>query len=200
MSLPPRADVWALVCEWIQNDGLRKHVLSVEAAVRAYALKYGADEELWGAAALVHDLDYERFPDMDDALDGHPRTALRLFREWGWPEELIHAVAAHADFLGIPATTPLDKTLRACDEITGLIIATTYVRPSRDLGEVTLSSVKKKWKDRRFTAAIDRDEIAHNTAELGEDLDTHIQFVLEAMQGIAAELGLDGSEAPPAAR
>lgn len=199
MSLPPRVAIWALVCDWIQNDGLRKHVLSVEAAVRAYARKYGADQELWGAAALVHDLDYERFPDMNDAVDGHPRTALRLLAEWGWPDEVIHAVAAHADFLGVPAVTPLDKTLRACDEITGLIIATTYVRPSRDLGEVTLSSVKKKWKDRRFTAAIDREEIARNTADLGEDLDAHIQFVLEAMQGIAADLGLDGREAAAAA-
>lgn len=194
MSLPPRADIWALVCEWIQNDGLRKHVLAVEAAVRAYARKYGADVALWGAAALAHDLDYERFPDMDDPSAGHPRTALRLMAEWGWPQEVIHAVAAHADFLGVPALTPLDKTLRACDEITGLIIATAYVRPTRDLREVTLSSVKKKWKDRRFTAAIDRDEIAHNTADLGEDLDAHIQFVLEAMQGIASELGLDGRE------
>ena len=194
MPQPTRAEAWNVVCSWIENDGLRKHVLAVEAAVRAYARKFGADEDLWGVTALVHDLDYERFPDMDDEADGHPRTALRLFAEMGWPDELIHAVAAHADFLGVPAETPLDKTLCACDEITGLIIATAYVRPSRDIRDVSLKSVKKKWKDRRFTAAIDRDEIAHNVAVLGVPLDEHIQFVLAAMQENAAELGLDGDQ------
>ena len=192
MTLPTRDETWNLVCDWIRNDGLRKHVLSVEAALAAYARKYGEDEALWSATGLVHDLDYERYPDMDDPVAGHPRTALRLFREQGWPEELVQAVAAHADFLGVPATSRLDKALRACDEITGLIIATVYVRPSKNIGEVELSSVKKKWKDKRFSAAIDRDEIAHNVADLGEELDNHIQFVLAAMQGIAAELGLDG--------
>ena len=192
---PTREQAWDLVCEWIENEGLRKHVLAVEAAVRAYARKYGEDEELWGVTALVHDLDYERYPDMDDSIDGHPRTALRLFQEWEWPQPLIHAVAAHADFLGVPATTQLDKALRACDEITGLILATTYVRPTQNLGEVTLKSVKKKWKDRRFTAAIDREEIARNVQALGEDLDAHIQLVLAAMQGIAGDLGLDGRTA-----
>jgi putative nucleotidyltransferase with HDIG domain len=195
MSLPTRDEAWNLVCDWIRNDGLRKHVLAVEAALRAYARKYGEDEALWGATGLVHDLDYERYPDMDDPVAGHPRTALKLFREQGWPEELVQAVAAHADFLGVPATSRLDKALRACDEITGLIIATVYVRPSKNIGEVELGSVKKKWKDKRFTAAIDRDEIAHNVSALGEDLDSHIQFVLVAMQGIAADLGLDGRAA-----
>ena len=195
MSLPTRDEAWNLVCDWIRNDGLRKHVLAVEAALHAYARKYGEDEALWGATGLVHDLDYELYPDMDDPVAGHPRTALKLFQEQGWPEELVHAVAAHADFLGVPATSRLDQALRACDEITGLIIATVYVRPSKNIGEVELGSVKKKWKDKRFTAAIDRDEIAHNVAALGEDLDSHIQFVLVAMQGIAADLGLDGRAA-----
>ncbi|NOX63785.1 MAG: HDIG domain-containing protein [Chloroflexi bacterium] len=192
MPIPTREEAWNLVCEWIQNEGLRKHVLAVEAAVRAYARKFGEDEELWGVTALVHDLDYERYPDMTDEVNGHPRTALRLFEELGWPEELIHAVAAHADHLHVPATTLLDKTLRACDEITGLIIATAYVRPSRDIRDVRLKSVKKKWKDKRFTAAIDREEIARNVEALGVDLDEHIQFVLQAMQERASELGLDG--------
>ncbi|RME85250.1 MAG: HDIG domain-containing protein [Caldilineae bacterium] len=194
MTLPTRAEAWQLVSEWIENEGLRKHVLSVEAAMRAYARKYGEDEELWGITGLVHDLDYERYPDMEDEVNGHPRTALRLFESLGWPEPLRHAVAAHADFLGVPPTTLLDKALRACDEITGLIIATAYVRPSRDIRDVKPKSVKKKWKDRRFTAAIDREEIARNVADLGEDLNEHIAFVLEAMQGIAADLGLDGRE------
>ncbi len=192
MPLPTRDEAWDLLCEWIQNEGLRKHCLAVEAAVRAYARKYQQDEALWGITALVHDLDFQRFPDMDDAENGHPRTALRLFESLNWPPELIHAVAAHADHLHVPAETLLDKTLRACDEITGLIIATTYVRPSRDIRDVSLKSVKKKWKDKRFTAAIDRQEIAHNVADLGEDLDAHIQLVLQAMQAAAAELGLDG--------
>jgi len=193
--MPTREQAWNLVCEWIENDGLRKHVLAVEAAVGAYARNYGEDEELWRVAALVHDLDYERFPNMDDAQNGHPRTALRLFESLNWSPQIIQAVAAHADFLGVPPTSLLDKTLRACDEITGLILATAYVRPTRDLREVTLSSVKKKWKDRRFTAAIDREEITHNVADLGEDLDTHIQFVLAAMQEIADELGVGGQQA-----
>jgi len=192
ITQPTRDEAWTLVQEWIQNEGLHKHVLSVEAAVRAYARKYGEDEELWGVTALVHDLDYERFPDMDDEVNGHPRTSLRLFQEWGWPDELLQAVAAHADHLHVVPTSLLDKTLRACDEITGLIIATAYVRPSKDIRDVKLRSVKKKWKDKRFTAAINRQEIADNVADLGEDLDEHIQFVLEAMQGIAPELGLDG--------
>ncbi len=194
MSLPTREQAWELVCEWIENEGLRKHCLAVEAAVRAYARRFGADEELWGITALVHDLDFERFPDMTDEANGHPRTALRMFKEWGWPQELIDAVAAHADYLGVPADSLLAKTLRACDEITGLIIATAYVRPSRDIRDVRLKSVKKKWKDRRFTAAIDREEIAQNVADLGVELDEHIQVVLSAMQEKAHELGLAGAD------
>ncbi len=192
MPLPTRDEAWAIVQEWITNEGLRRHVLSVEAAMRAYARKYGEDEELWGITGLVHDLDYERYPDMTDEVHGHPRTALRLFEEWDWPEELIHAVAAHAEHLGVEPRTRMAKALRACDEITGLIIGTALVRPSKDIRDVRVKSVKKKWKDKSFTAAIDRDEIARNVAELGEDLNEHIALVLEAMKGIAAELGLDG--------
>ena len=192
MPLPTREEAWALVQEWITNEGLRKHVLSVEAAMRAYARKYGEDEELWGITGLVHDMDYERYPDMDDPVHGHPRTELRLFQEWGWPEELIHAVAAHAEHMGVEPQTRMAKALRACDEITGLIIATALVRPSKDIRDVKVKSVKKKWKDKSFTAAIDRNEIARHVEELGEDLNEHIALVLEAMQGIAEELGLDG--------
>ncbi len=191
-SLPSREEVWTMVQEWITNEGLRKHVLSVEAAMRAYARKYGEDEELWGITGLVHDMDYERYPDMADEEHGHPRTELRLFQEWGWPEELIHAVAAHADHLGVEPETLMARALRACDEITGLIIATALVRPSKDIRDVKVRSVKKKWKDKSFTAAIDRDEIARNVEALGEDLTEHISLVLEAMKGIASELGLDG--------
>ncbi len=195
MPLPSRAEAWKLVCEWVSSDSLRKHLLAVEAAMRAYARKYGEDEELWGITGLVHDLDFEKFPDMDDPVNGHPRTAIRLFRELQWPEELIHAVEGHAEYLGVPRETRLDKALMAVDELTGLIMAVGYVRPSRDLRDVTVKSVRKKWKNKGFAAAINRQEIEQFTAELGEDLNDHIALVLEAMQGIASELGLDGQPA-----
>ena len=190
MALPTRAEAWALVCEWVQADSLRKHMLAVEAAMRAYARKYGEDEALWGITGLVHDLDFERFPNMDDQTDGHPRTELRLFRALDWPPELIHAVEGHATYLGVPRLSRLDKTLLAVDELTGLIMAVGYVRPSKSLLDVEVKSVKKKWKDKAFAAAISRPEIEHYTADLGEPLDEHIQTVLSALQGIAADLGL----------
>jgi predicted hydrolase (HD superfamily) len=192
MPLPTREQAWDLLCQWVQSDSLRKHMLAVEAAMRAYAGKYGQDPDLWGITGLVHDLDFERYPDMDDPIHGHPRTALRLFRELDYPDALIHAVEGHAPYLGVPRTTQLDNTLVAVDELTGLIMAVGYVRPSKDLRDVTVRSVRKKWKDKRFAAAIDRQEIETFTAELGEDLTEHIGFVLEAMQGIAGDLGLDG--------
>ncbi len=190
MPLPTRAEAWALMCEWVQADSLRKHMLAVEAAMRAYAVKFGEDEALWGVTGLVHDLDFERFPHMDDQADGHPRTELRLFRALDWPPELIHAVEGHATYLGVPRVSRLDKTLLAVDELTGLIMAVGYVRPSKSLHDVEVKSVKKKWKDKAFAAAISRPEIEHYTADLGQPLDEHIQTVLSALQGIAAELGL----------
>ncbi len=192
MPLPTRDEAYVLLCEWVQSENLRRHMLAVEAALRAYARHFGQDEDLWGITGLLHDLDYERFPDMEDTVNGHPRTALRLFRERGYPEELIHAVEAHATFLGVPRTSLLDKALLACDELTGLILACAYVRPSRDLREVKLKSVKKKWKDKAFTAAIDREENQRYIEELGVPFDEHVQRVLTAMQGIAQELGVAG--------
>lgn len=192
MSLPTRAEAWDLVCEWIASDSLRKHVLAVEAAVRAYARRFGEDEAFWGVTALLHDLDFERFPDMDDPVNGHPRTALRLFREWGYPQELIDAVAGHAPYLGVPRTTKLASALWASDELTGLIMAVAYVRPSKDIRDVEVSSVKKKWKDKLFAAAVNRQDIEAGAAELGVDLWEHVRIVLEGMKLIAADLGLDG--------
>ncbi|MBM4457789.1 MAG: HAD family hydrolase [Chloroflexi bacterium] len=192
MPLPTREQAWNLVCEWTASDSLRKHALAVEAGVRAYARRFTADEEPWGIAALVHDLDFERYPDMDDPVNGHPRTALRLFREWDYPADLIQAVAGHAPFLGIPRQSKLDAALYAVDELTGLIMAVAYVRPSKDIRDVEVSSVKKKWKDKLFAAAVSRRDIEEGAAELGVDLWEHVGIVLEAMKGIAGELGLDG--------
>lgn len=192
MPLPTRIEAWDLLCQWVQSESLRKHVLAVEAALRAYARKYGEDEDLWGLTGLLHDLDFERYPDMGDPVNGHPRSGLRLFRELGYPEALIHAVEGHAPYLGIPRSSRLDSALVAVDELTGLIMAVGYVRPSKNLADVTVKSVRKKWKDRAFAAAIDRGEIEIFTAELGESLEEHIGFVLAALQAIAGELGLDG--------
>jgi putative nucleotidyltransferase with HDIG domain len=192
MPLPTRAEAWDLVCEWIQSDSLRKHILAVEAAMRAYARRFGGDEELWGITALVHDLDFERFPDMDNPVNGHPRTALRLLRERNYPPELIQAVAGHAPFLGIPRQTMMDFALYAVDELTGLIMAVAYVRPSKDIRDVEIMSVQIKWKDKLFAAAVNRADIEAGSTELGLDLWEHVGVVLEAMKGIAADLGLDG--------
>jgi putative nucleotidyltransferase with HDIG domain len=167
-------------------------MLAVEAAMRAYARHYGQDEDLWGLTGLLHDLDYERYGDMEDQTNGHPRSALRLFREHNYPAELIHAVEAHATFLGVPSESLLDKALLACDELTGLIQASAYVRPDRNLRNVELSSVKKKWKDKAFTAAINRPENLHFIEALGVPFDEHVQRVLDAMKGIAEELGVGG--------
>jgi putative nucleotidyltransferase with HDIG domain len=192
MPLPTRDEALALLHEWVASESLRRHMLAVEAALRAYARHYGEDEDLWGLTGLLHDLDYERHPNMDDTVDGHPRTELRLFRERNYPPALIHAVEAHATFLGVPRESLLDKALLACDEITGLILACVYVRPDKDIRQLEIPSIKKKWKNRKFTEAIDRDESAHFIAELGVDFDEHLARVLAAMQGIAADLGVDG--------
>jgi putative nucleotidyltransferase with HDIG domain len=193
MTLPTRAEALALLHEWVQSESLRRHMYAVEAALRAYARHYGEDEDLWGLTGLLHDLDYERHPDMDDQENGHPRTELRLFRARNYPPALIHAVEAHATFLGVPRESKLDKALLACDELTGLIQACAYVRPDRNLRNVEVSSVKKKWKDKAFTAAIDRKENMLFIDELGEPFDEHVGRVLTAMKGIADELGVGGS-------
>ena len=194
MSLPTRAEAVALLEEWVESESLRRHMLAVEAAMRTYARHYNEDEDLWGLTGLLHDLDYERHPDMDDTENGHPRTELRLFRERNYPTELIHAVEAHATFLGVPAESLLDKALLACDELTGLIQACAYVRPDRDIRSVQVKSVKKKWKDKAFTAAIDRQENMHFIEQLGVPFDEHVERVLTAMQGIAEELGVAGEQ------
>lgn len=193
MSLPTRVEAYTLLCEWVESESLRRHMLAVEAALRAYARHFHEDEELWGITGLLHDLDYERYANMDDLTNGHPRTELRLFEERHYPPELIHAVQAHATFLGVPSESLLDKTLLACDELTGLIQASAYVRPDRNLRNVELSSVKKKWKDKAFTAAINRPENMHFIEALGMPFDEHVQRVLDAMKDIADQLGVGGT-------
>jgi putative nucleotidyltransferase with HDIG domain len=178
----------------VSSDSLRKHLLGVEAAMRAYARKLGGDEELWGITGLVHDLDYERYPDLDDEVNGHPRTALRLFEELGWPQELIDAVAGHATFLGVPRETEMAKALFAVDELSGFIAACALVRPTGIVG-MKPKSVKKKLKQPSFAAGVNREEVRQGAEELGVDFDEHVQFVIDAMAERADELGLGPREA-----
>jgi putative nucleotidyltransferase with HDIG domain len=186
MPEPTREDAWNLVCEWIASDSLRKHVLGVEAAMRAYARQGGEDEELWGITGLVHDLDYERYPDLDT---GHPRHALKELEARGYPSDVIDAVAGHAEFLGVPRETPLAKTLFAVDEVSGFIAACALVRPTGIEG-MTPKSVRKKLKAPSFAAGVDRDQVRRGAEELGVDFDQHVAFVIEAMAVRADELGL----------
>jgi predicted hydrolase (HD superfamily) len=196
MVEPTRDDAWDLVCEWVSADSLRKHLLGVEAAMRAYARRFGEDEELWGITGLVHDLDYERFPDLDDAENGHPRSALRLFAELDWPPELIDAVAGHATFLGVPRDTPIAKSLFAVDELSGFIAACALVRPTGIEG-LAPKSVRKKLKQPSFAAGVDREEVRRGAAELGIEFDEHVAFVIAAMAQRADELGLTPRDPGP---
>mgnify|MGYP000459839516 CR=1 FL=1 len=187
---PTRDEAWELVCEWVQSDSLRKHLLGVEAAMVAYARERGGDEELWAVTGLAHDLDYERFPDLDDTENGHPRTALRPFEELGWPQELIDAVAGHAVFLNVPRETEMAKALFAVDELSGFIAACALVRPTGIAG-MAPKSVKKKLKQPSFAAGVNRDEVRQGAEELGVDFDEHVAFVIAAMAERAGGLGLE---------
>jgi len=193
MAEPTREDAWALVCEWIQSDSLRKHVLGVEAAMRAYARRDGEDEETWAITGLVHDLDYERYPDLET---GHPRYALKELEARGYPQEIIDAVAGHADFMGVPRTTRLAKTLYGVDELSGFVAACALVRPTGMEG-MKPKSVRKKLKQPSFAAKVDRDQIRRGIEELGVDESEHIQLVIDAMAANAAELGIAPEAATP---
>jgi len=185
-----REDAWTLLTEWVESPSLRRHCLAVEAAMRAYAERDGEDVELWGVTGLLHDMDYERHPDMN-APDGHPRTALRVLEERGWPPEVLRGIASHADFLGVPRETPMEKTLYAVDELSGFIVACAAVRPEGIHG-LTPKSVKKKLKQPSFAAAVNREDIRRGVEDLGVDLDEHIAFVVAALQRRADELELHG--------
>jgi putative nucleotidyltransferase with HDIG domain len=196
--MPTRDEAWDLVCEWTESDSLRKHMLAVETAVRAYARKFEADEETWAIAGLVHDLDYERYPDL---ATGHPRMAIEELRRRGYPDEVVHAVQSHAEFLGVPRESLLDKTLFACDELSGFIAACAYVRPE-GIEDMKPKSVKKKLKQPSFAAGVNRDDVYTGAAELepesGMDLDAHLQFVIDALAERADDLGLRGQGAKQA--
>ena len=195
MAEPTREEAWNLVCEWIESDSLRKHLLGVEAAMTAYARRYDEDEERWAVTGLVHDLDYERYPDLDDTENGHPRTALRLLEELDWPQDVIDAVAGHATFLDVPRETQMAKTLFAVDELSGYIAACALVRPTGIHG-MTPKSVKKKLKQPSFAAGVNRDEVRQGAEELGVDFDEHVAFVIAAMEGESEALGLAPREEP----
>ena len=193
MDQPRREDAWELVCEWVESDSLRKHLLGVEAAMCAYARRYGADEERWAVTGLLHDLDYERYPDLEDTENGHPRTALRLLKELGYPEDVTDAIAGHATFLGVPRESQMARTLYAVDELSGFIAACALVRPTGIEG-MTPKSVKKKLKQPSFAAGVNRDEVREGAEELGVDFDEHVAFVIAAMSERADELGLGPRE------
>ena len=194
--LPSRDDALALVHEYTASDSLRKHMLAVESAMRAYAERDGDDVERWGLAGLIHDFDYERFPnDAHSATDEHPAEGVRILRARGWPDDILEAILGHAQYSGVPRVTQMAKTLFAVDELTGLITATALVRPSRSVREVEARSVRKKMKDKAFARGVSREDVIQGAEALGVDLDTHIAFVIGAMQRAADALGLAGTPA-----
>ena len=190
-----RDAAWDLFCEWTESESLRKHVLGVEAAMVGYARRFGEDEELWAATGILHDLDYEKYPDLET---GHPRYALKELEARGYPQDMIDAVAGHATYLGVPRETPLAKTLFAVDELSGFISAVALVRPQGIHG-MTPKSVKKKLKTPAFAAAVNRDEVRQGAEELGIDFDEHLRNVIAAMEERADALGLGPREESPAA-
>lgn len=181
-----RDSAWQLFCEWTESDSLRKHALAVEAAMRAYARRFGEDEELWAVTGLVHDLDYERYPDLET---GHPRYALEELRERGYPDQVVEAVAGHADFMEVARETRMAKALYAVDEMCGFVTACALVRPT-GIDGMKPKSVRKKMKQPSFAAAVDRDQLQRAVDELGVELNEHIGLVIEAMTERAEELGL----------
>jgi putative nucleotidyltransferase with HDIG domain len=191
--IPTRNQSYELMTQWTQSDSLRKHMLSVETAVIAYAKKYSEDENKWAVAALLHDFDYEKYPELSQ--NGHPFVGVQYLREQGYDEDILEAILGHADFSGVPRTTLLAKTLYACDEITGLITAAVYVRPDKNIANQTVDSLKKKFKDKAFAKGVNRDDVRRGAEELGVELWEHVAFVLAAMQARAGVLGLNGTSA-----
>ena len=190
-----RESAWCLLTEFTQSESLRKHALAVEACMRAYARKLAGDEELWGIVGLIHDFDYEKYPSLED----HPYKGNEILKERGYSDEIRKAIMSHADYTGVPRDTPMEKALFACDELAGFITAATLVKPNKSLSELDAKSVKKRMKDKAFARNVNRDDIVNGASGLGVDLEEHITFCIEAMKGIADQLGLDGSASKPAA-
>jgi putative nucleotidyltransferase with HDIG domain len=196
-SLPARADALALMHEFTASESLRAHMLSVEAAMRAYAAKFGEDADRWGLAGLIHDFDYERFPNAAHSpTEEHPGEGVRILRGRGYPEDVLQAILGHATYCGVARETPMAKTLFAVDELTGLITATALVRPSRSILDLDARSVRKKMKDKGFARGVSREDVLQGATELEVELDEHIQFVIDAMRPVASSLGLGGAAGP----
>ena len=185
---------WCLLTEFTQSESLRRHALAVEAAMRAYARKLSADEELWGAVGLLHDFDYEKYPSPSE----HPFRGSEILKQRGYSEEFRRAIVSHADYSGVPRQTPMEKALFACDELAGFITAVALVKPGKSLAEVDAGSVRRKMKDKALARSVSREDIVSGARELGLELEAHIAFVIEAMKPIAHELGLAGKATHPA--
>ena len=192
-----RAAAWGLLTEFTQSESLRKHALSVEICMRAYAKKFSPGsaeaEELWGITGLLHDFDYEKWPSLDD----HPYRGNEILQQRGCSDEIRRAIMSHAEYSGVTRDTPMEKALFACDELSGFITAVTLVKPSKSLADVDAKSVRKKMKDKAFARSVNRDDIVNGAAALGVELEEHIAFCIEAMKSIAGTLGLDGNAAKP---
>ncbi|MBZ5704932.1 MAG: HDIG domain-containing protein [Acidobacteriia bacterium] len=186
-----REAAWGLLTEFTQSESLRKHALAVEACMRAYARKLGGDENLWGVVGLIHDFDYEKWPSPEE----HPYKGNEILKERGYSDEIRRAIMSHAEYSGVPRETPMEKALFACDELAGFITACALVKPGKSLAEVEAKSVRRKMKDKAFARSVNREDIVNGAAELGVELEEHIAFCIEAMKGVARELGLDGSGA-----
>ncbi len=197
--MPTRDEAWKLLCEYTQSENLRKHALAVEACVRAYARKNGADEQLWSLTALLHDFDYERWPNDAHSPDQeHPAEGAKILRERGYPEEVIRAILSHADYTGIPRLSALEHTLFACDELAGFLTACSYVRPSKSILDLEVSSVLKRLKDKAFARGVSREDVRRGAEELGLPLEEHIAFCIATMREAADSLGLRGTIAASA--
>jgi putative nucleotidyltransferase with HDIG domain len=188
-TVKTREHAWRLLTEYTTSESLRKHAMSVEVCMRAYARKFGEDEELWGMTGLLHDFDYEKHPSPEE----HPWVGNKILREHGYPEELMHAIMGHAEYTHTPRVSRIDRALFACDELSGFITATALVKPSKSVREVDVKSIRKKMKDKAFARGVNREDIIQGAAELEIDLDEHIAFCIDAMTQAAESLGLAGA-------
>ncbi len=183
-----RDEAWTLLCEYTKSEGLRRHALAVEAAMRAYARRYREDEERWGIVGMLHDFDYEMHP----TPDKHPAEGAKILRKREVPEDIIYAIMCHADYLGLERKTPMDKAIYAVDELTGMITAVALVKPGKSIDEVDARTVRKKMKDKAFARSVNREDIIKGAEQLGANLDEHIAFVIDALKPVAGELGIAG--------